>query len=143
MLAGLTETPDAMVTLVMTPGRSVKTTFLPGWKISLALVCSLSQLAVLVSQAVLEAEFQTRFDPKAITLKETKLEFDAPLLFVAVIVKVKLPEGVLVAVITSRMDEPALLSDGGVKLALAFAGRPLKANDTGPTKPAFVVRAIV
>ena len=47
----------------------------------------------------------------------------------------KLPVGVVLAVVTVMVDEPEVVTDGGLKLAVAFAGNPLALNVTVPVNP--------
>ncbi len=54
---------------------------------------------------------------------------------VPVIVKVELPVGVVAAVVTVMVDEPELLTDDGLKLAVAPAGNPLALKLTLPLNP--------
>lgn len=53
---------------------------------------------------------------------------------VPVIVNEKLPVGVLLAVVTVRVDEPEF-SEAGLKLAVAPAGNPLTLKFTVPVNP--------
>jgi hypothetical protein len=50
---------------------------------------------------------------------------------------------VLLAVVTLNVEEPGPLNDAGLNPALVFAGKPAKANETGPLKPLFVARVTV
>ena len=54
---------------------------------------------------------------------------------VPVMVNGKLPVGVVLAVVTVIVDEPEVVTDGGLKLALAFAGNPLALSVTVPVNP--------
>ena len=51
------------------------------------------------------------------------------------IVNVKLPVGVVVLVTTVIVDDPDAVTDAGLKLAVAPAGRPLTLKVTVPLKP--------
>ena len=50
-----------------------------------------------------------------------------------VIVRLAVPAGVVVVVVTVSIEVPDALK--GEKLAVAFAGKPLTLNDTVPLKP--------
>jgi hypothetical protein len=50
---------------------------------------------------------------------------------------------VLLAVVTLNVEEPGPLNDAGLNPALVFAGKPAKANETGPLKPLFVASVTV
>jgi hypothetical protein len=52
-----------------------------------------------------------------------------------VIVKGYVPVGVVALVVTVIVDEPEVVTDAGLKLALAPAGNPLALNVTVPVKP--------
>ena len=54
---------------------------------------------------------------------------------VPVIVSGKLPVGVVLAVVTVIVEEPEVVTDGGVKLAVAPAGNPLALKVTVPVNP--------
>ena len=57
----------------------------------------------------------------------------APL--VPVTVTVKVPLGVVVAVVTLSVEDPPTATVAGVKVAVAFAGRPLAVNVMLPANP--------
>ena len=52
-----------------------------------------------------------------------------------VIVNGYVPVGVVALVVTVMVDEPEVVTDAGLKLALAAAGNPLALNVTVPVKP--------
>jgi len=52
-----------------------------------------------------------------------------------VIVKGYVPVGVVALVVTVMVDEPEVVTDAGLKLALAPAGSPLELKVTVPVKP--------
>ncbi len=54
---------------------------------------------------------------------------------VPVIVKVNVPDGVDVLVVTDMVEEPEPATEAGLKLALAPAGKPLALKLTVPVKP--------
>ena len=54
---------------------------------------------------------------------------------VPVMVNGKLPVGVVLAVVTVMVDEPDVVTDVGVKLAVAPAGSPLTPKVTVPVNP--------
>src|ERR1035438_8750347 len=59
--AGVTDTPEPIITPVTTPGVSSKRTLSPGKKVSLAPALRLNQLVVVeMSQVLIEPEFQRR-----------------------------------------------------------------------------------
>ena len=55
----------------------------------------------------------------------------------------KLPVGVLLAVVTVIVEEPEVVTDVGLKLAVAFAGNPLALKVTVPVKPPLGVTVTV
>jgi len=55
--------------------------------------------------------------------------------FVPVIVMVELPAGVDVDVVTVMVEEPEVVIEGGLKLAVAPAGSPLALKVTDPVNP--------
>ena len=67
--------------------------------------------------------------------------FKLPL--VAVMVRVKVPVGVLRLVFTVSVDEPEFVIDEGLKLALARRGSPLTLRLTVPAKPELGVMVTV
>ena len=54
---------------------------------------------------------------------------------VPVIVRVELPVGVVLAVVTVMVEEPEVVTDVGLKLALAPAGNPEALKLTVPVNP--------
>jgi hypothetical protein len=54
---------------------------------------------------------------------------------VPVMVRLELPAGVEVVVLTVSVDDPELLTDAGLKLAVVPAGKPETASETLPLKP--------
>ena len=52
-----------------------------------------------------------------------------------VIVKIYVPLGVVVAVLTVMVEEPGVLTDAGLKCAVAPIGSPLTLNVTVPVNP--------
>ena len=59
----------------------------------------------------------------------------APLVLVPVTVMVELPVGVEPPVVTVIVEEPEVVIEVGLKLAVAPAGRPLALKVTGPVNP--------
>ena len=54
---------------------------------------------------------------------------------VPVMVKGKLPDGVVVLVVTEMVEEPEPVTEAGLKVAFAPAGRPLMVKATFPLNP--------
>lgn len=54
---------------------------------------------------------------------------------VPVIVNGKLPVGVVLAVVTVKVEEPEVVTDAGLKLAVAPVGSPLTLRFTVPVNP--------
>lgn len=69
-----------------------------------------------------------------LTTKVTVVEC-ARLPLVPVIVKGKLPDGVVVLVVTEMVDEPEPITEAGLKVAFAPAGNPLMVKLTFPLNP--------
>ena len=68
------------------------------------------------------------------TTRETEAKrVRAPL--VPTMVSVEVPGGVPTAVVTSKLDVPAPLTDAGVNVAEAFAGNPDRDKSTVPVNP--------
>src|SRR5947209_7367566 len=70
----------------------------------------------------------------AFTTRVTVVECTRPPL-VPVMVKVYVPAGVLVLVVTDMVEEPEPVTEAGLKLALAPLGNPLAVKFTAPLKP--------
>src|SRR5436190_23220749 len=125
-----------MVMLVTTPGRSVNRTSRPALKTLSAAVCSSSQFAVVVSQAVLEVEFQMRL---ALVVNETVFVRVRPAP-VPVIVMGNVPTGALEVVVSVNVEEPLPLKDEGTKSAVTPVGKPLAPRLTLEPNPFKLVR---
>jgi hypothetical protein len=54
---------------------------------------------------------------------------------VPVIVRLKVPLGVLLLVVTVRVEAPLPVTDGGLKVAVVRDGKPLTLRFTVPEKP--------
>jgi len=71
--------------------------------------------------------------PAGFTRRVTEVE--CLVVLVPVIVTVELPIGVVLLVVTVIVEEPLEVIDGGLKLAVAPAGKPLAVSVTVPVKP--------
>lgn len=80
------------------------------------------------------AETEKSPAPGALTVSDTDVvRVRVPL--VPVIVSVNVPVAAVALAVTVNVDMPDVITDAGLKLPLAPAGRPLTANATVPLKP--------